>query len=248
MSNENRSLAVPSNEASPARMERVAYYQSPAEEPESSEAQTPLSHYLWVLRRRKWPLLIFVVFAVAATIIVSSRLTPYFESTATVDVDRMVPTAVIGQESSTRASSMNDSDFFLSTQVKLIQSDSVLRPVALKLKIPISTKRPDAPVALSYLTVTRPARTYLLQISYRSPNPQFAADVANAVAASYINHSYLIRYQASAGQSTFMTRQLEDLQAKLERSSAELAQFQKQLNVISPDETTNILSARLLQL
>src|SRR5215469_8176231 len=108
MSNEDKSLLIPSaSQASPTRVERFTYYQAPpTEEPESSEAQTPLSHYLWILRRRKWPLLIFVVFAVAATIVVSSRLTPYYESTATVDVDRMIPTGVIGQEATSRASSM----------------------------------------------------------------------------------------------------------------------------------------------
>lgn len=249
MSNENKSLALPpAHDSVPSRVERVAYYQAPAEEPEAQEAQTPLSHYFWILRRRKWPLLVFVVFAVAATIVVSSRLTPYYESTATVDVDRMVPTAVIGQESSTRASSMNDSDLFLATQVKLIQSDSVLRPVAEKLKIKLPALRPDAPVTLPYLTITRPTRTYLLQISYRSPDPELAAAAANGVAESYINHSYQIRYQAAAGLSTFMTKQLEELQAKMERSSAALAQFQKELNVINPDEKTSILSARLLQL
>jgi succinoglycan biosynthesis transport protein ExoP len=249
MSTENKSLALPSgNEASPARVERVAYYQVTPEEQESQESQNPLSHYLWVLRRRKWPLLLFVVFAVAATIIVSSRLTKYYESTATVDVDRMVPTAVIGQEASTRASSMNDSDLFLSTQVKLIQSDSVLRPVVMKLKLPISAKRADAPVRLPYLTVTRPTRTYLLQISYRSPDPELAADVANAVAESYKLHSYEIRYEAASGLSSFMTKQIQELQARMERSTAALAQFQKELNVINPDEKTSILSARLLQL
>jgi polysaccharide biosynthesis transport protein len=249
MPNENKSLAIHSmQDASPTRVERFTYFQPQAEEPEGSESQTPLSHYLWILRRRKWPLLIFVVFAVAATIVVSSRLTPYYESTATVDVDRMIPTGVIGQESTSRASSMNDSDFFLTTQVKLIQSDSVLRPVAQQLKIPISSKRPDAPVTLPYLTVTRPARTYLLQISYRSPDPVFAAQVANAVAESYRRHSYEIRFKASSDVSTFMSKQLEELQAKMETSSAKLAQFQKELNLLNPDEKTNILSARLLQL
>src|SRR5207248_10619687 len=70
----------------------------------------------------------------------------------------------------------------------------------------------------------------------------------NSIAESYINHSYAIRYQAANGLSTFMTKQIEELQAKMERSSAALALFQKELNVISPDEKTNILSARLLQL
>jgi capsular exopolysaccharide synthesis family protein len=88
----------------------------------------------------------------------------------------------------------------------------------------------------------------LLQISYRSPDPRFAADVANSIADSYINHSYTIRYQAASGLSVFMRKQLEDLQAKMERSSTALAQFQKELSVVNPDDKTNILSARLLQL
>jgi len=262
MPNENKSLTVPpASDGSSSRVERSGYsygysggYNSGysgyygSQESETSDSQTPLSHYLWIVRRRKWPLLIFVVFAVASTIIVTSRMTPYYESTATLDVDRMIPTAVIGQESSTRASSNNDSELFLSTQVKLIQSDSVLRPVALKLKIPIPVSRREAPVSLPYLTITRPTRTYLLQISYRSPDPRFAAEVANAVAESYQNHSYEIRFKAANGLSTFMSRQLEELQAKMERSSLALAQFQKELNVINPDDKTSILTARLLQL
>jgi capsular exopolysaccharide synthesis family protein len=230
-----------------AALSRRAYYQTPApEDAEDTGGGLPISHYLWVLRHHKWRLLAFVVLAVAATVIVSSRLTPYYESTATVDVDRMAPTGVIGQEAT--GGRINDSDFFLATQMKLITSDSVLRPVVQGLKIPVSNLHPDAPITLPYLTVTRPPKTYLLQISYRSPDPAFAADVANAVAKSYIDHSYAIRYQASAGLSSFMTKELEELQAKMERSGAALSQFEKELNVINPAEKTNILSARLLQL
>jgi capsular exopolysaccharide synthesis family protein len=72
--------------------------------------------------------------------------------------------------------------------------------------------------------------------------------VANAVAESYKNHSYEIRYQAARDLSAFMTKPLEDLQAKMERSSALLAGFQKELNVISPDQNTNILASRDQQL
>jgi len=249
MPEENKSLALPSaHEVSSSRVERFSYYHVPTEDADTDHSQTPLAHYLWILKRRKWPLLMFIVFSVAATIIVSKRLTPYYESTATVDVDRMIPTAVIGQESTTRASSMNDSDFFLSTQVKLIQSDSVLRPVAEKLKIKLSLKRPDAPVRLPYLSVTRPARTYLLQISYRSPDPRFAAQVANAVAESYKDHSYEIRYQSARDQAVYMQKSLEDLQARMERSSAALAAFQKDLSLVNPDEKTNITASRLMQL
>ena len=45
-----------------------------------------------------------------------------------------------------------------------------------------------------------------------------------------------------------MEKQLEELKAKMEHSSGALAQFERELNVINPEEKTSILSARLLQL
>src|SRR5208283_3106094 len=98
------------------------------------------------------------------------------------------------------------------------------------------------------LKVTRPPNTYLLLIGYRSPDPELASNVANAVADSYIQHTYDIRFRATAGLSAFMEKQIEELRAKMERSSAALAQFEKDLSVINPEEKTSILSARLLQL
>ena len=45
-----------------------------------------------------------------------------------------------------------------------------------------------------------------------------------------------------------MEKQIEELKAKMERSSEALVGFERELNVINPEEKTNILSARLLQL
>ena len=101
---------------------------------------------------------------------------------------------------------------------------------------------------MSGLKVTRPPNTYLLLISYRSPDARLAADVANGVARSYVEHTYNIRFRSSASLSSFMEKQLEELKAKMERSSAALARFERELNVINPEQKTSILSARLLQL
>jgi len=223
----------------------------------------PLSHYVWVFKRHRWKMLAFVVACAAATYFVSSRITPVFESTATVDVDRQTPQGVIGQEAV--RSSVNDSDQFLATQIRLIQSDSVLRPVAEKYKLleregqneenlkawreqKSGTRPEDAPVLLKNLKVARPPNTYLLMINYRSTDPQLAADAANAIANSYLEHTYNIRIRSSTSLSNFMEKQLEELRAKMERSSMALTQFERELNVINPEEKTNILSARLLQL
>ena len=95
------------------------------EDPE--EARIPLAQYLWILKRHRWRICGFVAAAVIATLIVSARLTPIYESTVTVDIDRQTPPGVVGQDAA--PSALNDADQFLATQIKLVQSDSVLRPV-----------------------------------------------------------------------------------------------------------------------
>ena len=228
----------------------------PHTEPEAEDTSLPLSHYLWILSRHKWRILAFVTGCVIATIVVSSKITPIYESTAAIDIDRQAPAGVIGQDATRMP--LNDADQFLATQIRIIQSDSVLRPVVQKYRIPIvqnglpdgatSARVRNAPVVLKELKVTRPPNTYLLLVNYRSPDPELAANVSNAIAQSYIEHTYNIRFRASAGLSAFMEKQLEELKAKMENSSAALAQFEKDLSVINPEEKTSILSSRLLQI
>jgi uncharacterized protein involved in exopolysaccharide biosynthesis len=45
-----------------------------------------------------------------------------------------------------------------------------------------------------------------------------------------------------------MERQLEELKAQMEKSSEAVARFERDLNVINPEQKTNITTARLLQL
>lgn len=254
--NSERSLAVLSEAV---RAASLAPPQPASWEPEPPEPVLPLSHYLWILRRHGWRIAAFVVAVMAATLVVSLRIEPVYESTATVDIDRQSPLGVVGQEA-THSLFSQDSDQFLATQIRLIQSDSVLRPVAEKFNLnrragsrggtakasPVEPE--EAPVVLNNLKVTRPPKTYLLRISYRSTDPRLAADVANAIAKSYLEHTYNIRIRSSQSMTAFMESQLAELKAKMERSSRALSEFERELNVINPEEKTSILSARLLQL
>ena len=264
MSEKNDRLALPSpepNGSAPAMPQWVTV-QQPAvtyTEPEPEQQAVPLSHYIWILKRHRWEILAFVITSVIATVVVSSRITPIYESTATIDIDRAAPADIVGQNADTQTLNY-DADQFLATQMRLIQSDSVLRPVVQRLHLAASAKAgahdsriptaraEDAPVGLSGLKVTRPPNTYLLLISYRSPDPQLAAEVANEVAKSYKQHTYDIRYDATRDQSIYLEKQLDELKAKMERSSQALAQYEKDLAVIDPEQKTSILTARLIQL
>lgn len=229
------------------------------EDTESSVSVVPLSNYLWILKRQIWKILAFVAICVLITFIRSARLTPIYESTATIDVDPQAPTQVVGDNSSQNYAYI-DPDQFLATQIKLIQSDTVLRPVAEQFHL-IGHESPNdhadpakaqqalaAPVSLGQLEVTRPPSTYLLLIKYRSSSAVTAAEIANAIANSYLSYTYNLRIRSSLGLSDFMEKQIDELKAKMEKSSLALDQYQKQLDIINPDGKTNILSERLLQL
>jgi len=249
---------TPSDFIDPRRL--TPYYESqPYPEFEPARPSVSTTHYLLVVYRQKWRILGFVFACVLATYLISSRLTPIYQATAKIDVDRRIPAGVVGQES-LQGSTGDDADAFMATQGELIQSDSVLRPVAeqfnllqaenqlAQLPAERAQRKSDAPVFLNNLKISRPVNTYILDISYLSPNPQLAADVANAISRSYLQHTFEIRIQSSKALSTFMEKQLDELRAKMERSDMALAQFERELNVINPEDKTNILSSRLLQL
>lgn len=255
-------ISIPGRIVNPADVELVPSKFPPPGFSGIRDDQTNRSHlaqYWWIVKRHRWKLLGFVVFSVIATVIISKRLTPLYESTAVIDVDRQTPSAVLG-DANTAAASAEDMQNFLATQERIIQSDAVLRPVVEKYHLMtnaldklkkdkiLSSRLKDAPIELPGLKITQPPHTFLLLISYRSPDPQLSADVANDIANSYIRHTFDIRFQAASQLTSYMEKQLTELKAKMEQSAGALAQFEKDLNVINPEAKTDVFSARLMQL
>src|SRR5271163_4427211 len=98
---------------------------------EPEEASVPVSHYIWVIRRNIPKIIVFMVTSLVLTYLISTRLQPIYEATATINIDRQAPTGIVGDQSRS-SSGDEDADAFIATQMKIIQSDSVLRPVAQK--------------------------------------------------------------------------------------------------------------------
>ena len=210
--------------------------------------------------RRHWAIItLFVALCVGVTGLVTRRMPRVFEAVASVELDHAAPPGIIGQDA-TRPYPANDNDEFMATQVRIIQSDSVVRPVAeryhlleredqLKGLDPAQTKLMlDGPVDLKRLKVSRTPNTNLIQVRYGGPDPAVAAAVANGVANRYLELVYRSRSQAAASRSHFMEAQLADLKANMERSNRALAKFEKELHIVNPDSKSSILDARLLQL
>lgn len=224
-------------------------YTAPPASPEPEDLLS-MHHYVWLLRRAWWKIALAVCVCTTLTIVACYVVTPVYEATARITVDNKVPTAMLGQDAS--AQNTSDVEEFLNTEMDLIQSDSVLRPVALKYHLLPKGKNgsalPTGPVALKNLTVTHPTNSLLLRITYRSKSAQEAADVANAVANSYIEQVTETRVRSSMNVSGFMANQLDDLKANMNKSAEALSAYERQLGVVDPEQQTSMLAARVLQL
>ncbi len=226
---------------------------------ESQDAVSPLAEYLRAFRRHWWKMAAFII-AVVALALIGSRFIPrVYDATATLEVDRRALAGIMAQNPD-QSFSTADLDQFLATQMEIIQSDAVLRPVAERFKLlekegQLSgleraqvTEVYAAPVTLKGLTLSRPANTSLLQITYRSHEPALSAEVANAVANSHLEHARRMRTQISAGVTGFMEKQLDELRDRMEQSAAALARFERELNIVGPEDKSSVISSRLLQL
>ena len=97
-------------------------YQTPPAhgEFEATQPSVAPSHYVTVVWRQKWKILFFMAVTMFAAFLVSARLTPVYEATAKIDVDRALPTSVVGNEANQSNISGDDSDAFMATQMELI--------------------------------------------------------------------------------------------------------------------------------
>jgi polysaccharide biosynthesis transport protein len=235
---------------------------SPRLEREQPEEVLSIGHYIWLFRQHSWQIALAVGVVTALATLYCAKVRPVYEATARITIDQRIPSTAIGQEAAAPGSS--DVDQLMTTEIQIIQSDAVLRPVAEQFHLmkdgitsgtwnsrATSTSDEsvgDAPVALSNLSVVRLPNSLLIDINYRSPDPHLAASVANAIAQSYISRGMETRARSSMGLSTFMERQISELKENMDDSSRALAGYERELGVVNPDEKTSILAARLLQL
>ena len=261
----------------PTRDRRRPQVYLPSQE-SAAEELVPISYYAWLLLKNKWKISLAVTISTVLVALYSFSATPVYQATARISIDPRISSVAVGKEAEPIGGS--DIDQLINTEMQLIQSDAVLRPVAQQYKLlgngPSSDRTNDrladaaaslrvdhlnqstnlnldraeteAPVSLRNLVVTRPANSLLIDISYRSNDRRQAAQVANAIAQSYITLGLETRARSSMSLSAFMEKQIAELKKNMDRSSLALAGYERDLGVINPNEKTSMVAAHILQL
>jgi polysaccharide biosynthesis transport protein len=220
------------------------------------DGSASLSQFIKIIRRQRSKLLAFVAVAFLAAVGVQLIVPKVYEATALVKVEPHTAAGVVGQEAS-QASSGEDMDQVIATEIELALSDPVLRPVVERYKLlPLksnnyssaSQQNGPAPIVLHSLKVTRAPSSYLIRISYRADDPKLAADVANAVAQSLSEHANDTGKSSYGKLSELVAQDMDQLRSKMQASAQQLAEYEKELNIVDPDQRVTILGARLAQL
>jgi len=240
-------------------------------EPEHSERQEFIlspADFRKILIKRRWAILACFLLGVVVAAILTYLTVPVYESVARVDINPSQSTNIgisdvmenkIGEDTSTR----------LLTQVRILQSDSVIRAVIesqnLYTKWPFSqifraspyvpgkALTPAQRVGLlsrlrSNLHVVSIPNTDLVEIHYRDPDPVQASVIAQAVVDQYLELDLRSRYEGTLRISNWLSGELNELKAHSAEAQRKVAQFQRENNLIGMDtEGSNLVTDSLRQ-
>jgi capsular exopolysaccharide synthesis family protein len=101
---------------------------------------------------------------------------------------------------------------------------------------------------LDSITVSPGKGTRLVDVSVDSVDPSLAARAANTLAEHYIEQNLAARWEATERASAWLTRQLAELKARLERSEADLLDYATRHQILFVEEQKNITTEKLQQL
>jgi capsular exopolysaccharide synthesis family protein len=238
--------------------------------------QHPLLRYWRILRKRKWTALAVFVTVLLLAIIATLRVTRLYEATSRIAI-YPENSNVLGLKDleSAAASAELDYTVAMETQVSILRSDELALKViaALQLEnnpifmgsesvlksaraeIPRSDLAPDPRHLARMLAIFRRGlniqvvpRTRVLEISYMHRDARLAAEISNTLVKTFIEENFRTKYESTSQTADWLSKELSDLQLKVQTSEEKLVRYEKEKGILGIDEKQNIVTAKLDEL
>jgi len=234
--------------------------------------ESPLLHYWRILKKRRWAILATLAIVFALTVISTLRTTRLYQATSKVAIFPETPNA-LGLKGVEESSTDSEYEVALETQAAILRSDALAMKVieAVHLdqastftgetrpqaedSIRVSSMQPDPAKTAGLLGAFRGGlsvqlipNSRLVQISYTSPDPRVATEIANALVRTFIEENFKTKYESVTQTSEWLSTELADLQLKVQTSEEKLVRYQKDHSILGVDEKQNIVTAKLDEL
>jgi polysaccharide biosynthesis transport protein len=242
--------------------------------PELLSQESALGEYVRVLVKRKWTVLACLVTIFSVVAIASLKMTPIYEASGSIAINKPDSGLVNFNNSPTFSVDYYDPTE-METEVKILQSDllalQVIKELALDRRPEFGGKTPPAlPSSLDLapdplqadtghttallgsfrgsLRVALAPNTHIIEVHYRSADKDLAATVVNTLMTTYTENNFKSRFDSTMQASDWLSKQLVDLQMKVETSQEKLVHYQKEHEILGIDDKQNITTAKLDEL
>lgn len=192
-----------------------------------------------------------LLLGIAATLL----MTRVYRAQASVQIDQEAA-RVLGTEETATTAAIQDADRFLETQLDVLRSRYLAERVAQDLKLfgseqfldAMGLEAPDAPAGtLSIeqtqreavlrtlhrnMSVSLPRNSRIARISFDSPDPVLAAEVANSYARNFVTSNLQRKFDTSSYAREFLSNQLQDAKGRLEASEREMLAYARSARLI----------------
>jgi len=229
----------------------------------AEESELHLADWLRILAGR-WRLVALVTLLATAFTLGDYLVTPKeYRATTLIQIERRLSVPLGGIDAAFLEAWYSGE--YYPTQYRLLRSRGLAERVVLNLRLDedpalapervgvraTSTADDQAALAglasriLAGLEVQPLERTQLVEISYRSLDPERAARVANGVADAFIDWGIETRTSSAGKASLFYGQQIESLKGEIRDKERELQAYGRRTDIVSLDPKTNVILQRL---
>ncbi len=229
-------------------------HHSPGKDEEVVERRT-LRDYLIILRERLWIALPIALLVAVGIGYYQSRATPLYQSRATLRFEK--PDRIVATEGVTRPEVQ--SEFDINTYLEILKSDKLrqrvvnsLSPQEVKiLQRPFLTKLspgatpPSAAAALGSMVPSPVRNSFLISVTVNHQDPEAAALIANRYIDQFMQQIMDSTMGKNEYATDFLRKRSDDLRKESEASALQVQRFMEVHKLVSLDESTNLVNARL---
>jgi len=239
--------------------------------PSTLAHESAVSEYYRVLLKRKWYIIacLGTIFSVVA--IASLKMPKVYEANGTIEINK--PDSSMNFQNSSTLSLEYYDPTELETELRILRSDLLSLQVIRELNLdrqaefggtaapppsldfaadPMEADPARASAMLggfeSNLRVALSPNTRIVEVHYRSADPQMAANIVNTLMRIYVEDNRKGRYDATMDASKWLQGQLIEMKMKVESSQEELVRYQKTHEILGIDEKQNITTEKLDEL
>jgi capsular exopolysaccharide synthesis family protein len=255
--------------------QRAAVYrhvESPSAVPAVSPGYDSLLDYWHIFFRHRRTLLSFALAGLLGAILISLIQTPIYRARTSFEIQGT--SFLEPKDGNDSGGNAAPPESYLETQVKLLQSESLLDHVIDRLKLQNeqpttgwrrftasvrhifqfsgSSNLPQREKLINQieknLTVRTSGNSRLLEVTYESPDPKGAADFANTLVSEFIELSQEERWKSAQGTADWLTSHLNIMKAQMEQSEAQLQDYARTTGLSFTSEKDNLAENRLKEL